>query len=98
MEVIPGRQKGSHIYVYDDYLYSIDSRYENVFRCNFRRTTKCPGYIIFQHDNTIKMIKEHNHPKSLFIKEQLKMKEEMLRLCRETHTGLKEIFDSVCRR
>ncbi|TGZ46497.1 Uncharacterized protein DBV15_11691, partial [Temnothorax longispinosus] len=96
MEILPGRQKGTHTYVYDDYLYSKDNRYDNVFRCNSRRTTKCPGNAIVQ-DNKV-TLKEHNHPKLPFIKAQLEMKEEMLRLSRETNTGLKEIFDSICRR
>lgn len=56
-----------------------------------------PGYIVFQ-DNIVNILKEHNHPKSQFIKAQIKMKEEMLRLSRETNTGLKEIFDTICRR
>lgn len=97
MQVLPGRKKGSNIYVYDDYLYCIDNRYDNVFRCNIRKTTKCPGYVI-QDNNRVNMLKEHNHPKLPFIKQQIEMKEEMLRLSRETYTGLKEIFDSVCRR
>lgn len=98
MQVLPGRRQGTHVYVYDDYLYYMDSRYENVFRCNSRRTTKCPGYIVLQENNNVTLLKEHNHPKLPLLKMQMEMKEEMLRLSRETHIGLKEIFDSVCRR
>lgn len=98
MNVFPGRKQGTHIYVYDDYLYSVDSRYENVFRCNSRRTTRCPGSVSLQEDNNVILLKEHNHAKFPLIKVQMEMKEEMLRLSRETHIGLKEIFDSVCRR
>jgi len=97
MEVLPGKQKGTYLYVYDDYLYSRDSRYDNVFRCNSRKTTKCPGYIIIQGNN-VDTLKDHNHPKLPFIKAKIEIKEEMLKLSRETNTGLKEIFDSVCRR
>lgn len=97
MEVLPGRKKETLIYVYDDYLYYLDNRYDNVFRCSSRRTTKCPGSVI-QDNNGVTVLKEHSHPKSPFIKLQIEMKEEMLRLSRETHNGLKEIFDSVCRR
>lgn len=97
MQVFPGRKKGSSIYVYDDYTYHMDIRYENVFRCNTRRTTKCRGMVILQ-DNTVSVVTEHNHPRSPFIKEQIEMKQEMLELSTKTHTGLKEIFDSVCRR
>lgn len=97
MEIIPGRKMGTHIYIYDDYLYCMDSRYDNVFRCNSRKSTKCPGNVVLQ-DNNIKVLKEHNHPKLPFIKLRNEMKEEMLKLVRETHMGLKEIFDTVCRR
>jgi hypothetical protein len=97
MQILPGRKKGSNIYVYDDYLYSKDNRYDNVFRCNTRKTTQCPGYVVVQ-DNIVIILKEHNHLKLQFIKEQIEMKNEMLKLSRETNTGLKEIFDTICRR
>lgn len=97
MQVVPGRKPGSQLYVYEDYTYYLDNRYNNVFRCNTRRTTKCPGYIVLL-DGNVNMMKGHNHSKSPLIKVQIEMKEEMLRLSRETHIGLKEIFDSVCRR
>lgn len=96
MQVVPGTKKGSFLYVYDDYLYYMDNRYDNVFRCNTRRTTKCSGSAVLQ-DNILTILKGHNHPKSPFIREQIEMKVEMLRLSRETHIALKEIFDSVCR-
>lgn len=54
--------------------------------------------IVLQENNNVTLLKEHNHPKLPLIKMQMEMKEEMLRLSRETHIGLKEIFDSVCRR
>jgi len=79
MQVVPGRKKGSFLYVYDDYLYYMDNRYDNVFRCSTRRTTKCSGSAVLQ-DNILTILKGHNHPKSPFIKEQIEMKEEMLRL------------------
>lgn len=97
MQIVPGKKKGSLLYVYDDYLYYMDSRYNNVFRCNTRRTTKCSGSVAFQ-DNIVTVLKKHNHPETPFIKAQIEMKEEMLKRSRETHTALKEIFDSVCRR
>ncbi|XP_071634796.1 uncharacterized protein [Temnothorax longispinosus] len=96
MQVFPGRKKGTSIYVYDDYVYYWDKRYENVFRCNTRRITKCRGWAILQ-DNTVNVVTEHNHPRSPFMKEQIEMKQEMLERSSKTHTGLKDIFDSVCR-
>lgn len=98
MEMFRGKKEGTQIYMYDDYLYSIDSRYDNVFRCNTRRTTKCPGSCIVHNNNNVEVVREHNHPKTPFMKEQYEMKEEILQLCRETNMALKNIFDSVCRR
>lgn len=48
-------------------------------------------------NNIVHVLHEHNHPKFNFVKEQIAMKEEMLRLSHSTYIGLKEIFDSVCR-
>lgn len=98
MHVFPGRKKDTRIYIYDGYLYYLDKRFDNVFRCNSRRITKCPGCIALQENNNVTLLKEHNHPKLPLLIAQIEMKEKMLRLSRETHIGLKEIFDSVCRR
>ncbi|XP_011706466.1 PREDICTED: uncharacterized protein LOC105461653, partial [Wasmannia auropunctata] len=97
MEVLPGKQKDTVIYIYDGYVYYADSRYDNIFRCNTRRTTRCRGSAMLQ-DNNVQVLQEHNHQKTPFIKLQIEMKDEMLRLSRETCIGFKEIFDSVCRR
>ncbi|KAL6258224.1 hypothetical protein P5V15_010152 [Pogonomyrmex californicus] len=91
MQVFLGRKEKSSIYAYVDYLYSIDSHYDNIFRCNSRRTTKCRGCVILKN-NKVYVLKAH-HPKIPFVNVQIEMKEEMLRFSRETHTGLKEIFD-----
>lgn len=96
MEVLPGTKKNSSIYVYVDYTYIKDSRYDNVFRCRSRQTTKCRGSVMLDN-NIVHVLHEHNHPKLNFVKEQIAMKEEMLRLSHSTYIGLKEIFDSVCR-
>lgn len=81
MQVLPGKRKGTYVYAYDDYLYTMDNRYINVCRCNIRRTSKCPG-VIFKDNNGIHILKEHNHQKLPFIQVQLKLKDEMLRLSR----------------
>jgi len=96
MEVLPGRQKNTNIYLYDN-AYHIDTRYDNVFRCSGRRTYKCRGSVLLMDNNNVHVLRQHN-PKSTFLKEQMKMKQEMLRLSRDTYLGFKEIFDSVCRR
>lgn len=98
MQQLAGKHKGSNTYEYDEYLYHIDNRYDDTFRCSLRRANNCRGCVILQNDNSVCMINEHNHPKTPFIKARTEMKEEMLRLSRETHIPLKEIFDSVSRR
>ncbi|XP_070518824.1 uncharacterized protein [Cardiocondyla obscurior] len=96
MEIIPENKAGTFVYVYDDYLYSVDGRYNNVYRCSSRKSLKCPGCVVVK-DNNVEISREHNHEKMPFIKVQNDMKKEMLKLARETSTGLKEIFDTVCR-
>lgn len=97
MKVISGKKKGSLLYIHDDYVYCKDHRCDSIFRCNTRRTTRCRGALSVENDN-VQIMETHNHPKSPFIMLQLQMKEEMLKLSRETCTDLKEIFDSVCRK
>lgn len=97
MEVISGKKKGSLLYVHDDYMYYKDTRCENIFRCNTRRTSKCRGAIVIEKDE-VEILNTHNHAKSPSITLQHDMKQEMLKLSRETCKDLKEIFDSVCRR
>lgn len=98
MEVLPGRKKDTHIYIYDDYVYHSDNRYDNVFRCNKRRIMKCRGSVMLLDNNNVHVLQEHNHPKSKCVEAQIKMKEEILKLSRDTYIGFKDIFDSVCRR
>lgn len=98
MEVIPGRHKDTNAYIYDDYIYHLDGRYDNVFRCHKRRTIRCRGLVMLLDNNSVHVLQEHNHPRTKFFKAQTEMKEEMLKLSRDTNIGFKEIFDSVCRR
>lgn len=98
MEVMPGTKKNSNIYIYNDYVYHNDCRYVNIFRCSKRQRMKCCGAIMLLDNNNVHLLQEHNHAPSKFVKEQMKMKEEILRLSRDTYIGFKEIFDSVCRR
>jgi len=50
--------------------------------------------IIIIRRNNVDTLKDHNHPKLPFIKAKIEIKEEMLKLSRETNIGLKEIFNS----
>lgn len=54
--------------------------------------------LITLEGDSVKILEKHNHPKSQLVMGQYEMKEEMLKLARETCTDLKEIFDSLCRR
>jgi len=45
METISGKQKGTFIYIYDGYIYNIDKRIKNTYRCSSRRSTDCPGVV-----------------------------------------------------
>lgn len=80
---MPVTKKNSNIYIYNDYVYYNDYRYENIFRCSKRQTTKCGAVMLL--DNNIHLLQEHNHAPSKFVKEQMEMKEEMLRFSRDTY-------------
>ncbi|XP_071568435.1 uncharacterized protein [Temnothorax nylanderi] len=96
MEEICGKQPGTTLYVYDDYSYNKDSRNQNILRCSTRRSSKCPGAINLENDQ-IRLVHDHNHTKTQWKIVQSTMKQEMLKLCRETSLSLKDIFDNVCR-
>lgn len=97
MEQICGKQPGTTIYVYDDYTYNKDSRNHNILRCSTRRSSKCPAIVNLENNGQIRLVHDHNHIKVERKVELYNMKQEMLKLCRETSFSLKEIFDSVCR-
>lgn len=96
MEVVSGRQKGTFIYIYDGYIYNIDKRIKNTYRCSSRRSTGCPG-VAKIIDGKVHVQTLHQHPPDRNRFEKSKMRDEMLRLSRESLTPMKEIFDNVCR-
>ncbi|XP_011860151.1 PREDICTED: uncharacterized protein LOC105557506 isoform X2 [Vollenhovia emeryi] len=98
MQEIRGKQPGTTVYVYNDFTYNQDVRNKKILRCSTRRCSKCPGTIYIDNDGKIHLLHGHNHIEAQEKVKQSIMKQEMLKLCRESHLSLKEIFDSVCRK
>lgn len=98
MDEICGKQPGTTVYVYNNYTYNQDCRNKKILRCSTRRSSKCSGTISIDNDGEIHLIQDHNHIETQDKVNQFIMKQEMLKLCRETQLSLKEIFDSVCRK
>ncbi|XP_039302646.1 uncharacterized protein LOC105206370 [Solenopsis invicta] len=98
MEQFPGERIGTSIYVYDNYVYHKDKRCQGIFRCSARRSEESYAILKQNLDDTYTLSSSHTHLPDNVILEQLRMKQEMLQMCRETLMKPKEIFDTVCRR
>lgn len=98
MEEILGKQPGTTSYVYKNYTYNKDSRNKNILRCSTRRSSKCPGTVYIDKHDKIHIMHDHNHVETQEKIKQYTMKQEMLKLCRETNLPSKELFDNVCRK
>ncbi|XP_071653610.1 uncharacterized protein [Temnothorax longispinosus] len=98
MEEICGKKPGTTIYVYNDYTYNKDSRNPNILRCNTRRSSKCSGTLKIDNNGEVRLVQDHTHIQTKWKVTQFTMKQEMLQLCRDTASPLKEIFDNVCRK
>ncbi|GAB1869823.1 FLYWCH-type domain-containing protein [Camponotus japonicus] len=97
MEKIKGKSENSIIYIYEGYTYNIDKRLQDTYRCSTRRTTGCRGLAKIGEDK-VTINPSHNHaPDNLRIQKYV-LKQEMLRLSRETLQPPKDIFDDVSRR
>lgn len=97
MEKIKGKSENSIIYIYEGYTYNIDKRLQDTYRCSTRRTTGCCGLAKIGEDK-VTINPSHNHaPDNLRIQKYV-LKQEMLRLSRETLQPPKDIFDDVSRR
>ncbi|XP_011876392.1 PREDICTED: uncharacterized protein LOC105566750, partial [Vollenhovia emeryi] len=75
----------------------MDKRYMYLYRCAKRRTTSCRAVLI-QENETFILESSHNHSSEPYVFDILNLKTEMIRICKETATSKKEIFDSVCRK
>lgn len=96
MEIFEGKQNGSILYVYHNYTYCKDNRYDHIYRCTKRKSERCSG-IIEKKGECYNLKHRHNHSEERYIIEIYKMEKEMIRLCKETTLSFKVIFDTVCR-
>lgn len=101
MEEVRGKHNDTVIYIYDGHVYHIDKRCNGVYRCSSRRSLNCNAVLVRNQNETHEtytLKTSHNHPSNETTLQEIKMKEEMLRICRETIMKPKDIFDMVCRR
>ncbi|XP_071653723.1 uncharacterized protein [Temnothorax longispinosus] len=96
MEIIPGKRKDSYLHVYEGCTYHTDKRYTYIYRCTKRNTTACRGLLIKENEKFI-LESNHNHPNEPYVFDVLNLKNEMIRMCKETALPNKEIFDTVSR-
>lgn len=98
MEKFKGKSKNSTIYIYEGYAYNTDKRLQGTYWCSTRRITGCRGLVRVGEDGEVTINASHNHaPDNARIQKYL-LKQEMLRLSRETLQAPKDIFDDVSRR
>ncbi|XP_036141103.1 uncharacterized protein LOC105840333 isoform X3 [Monomorium pharaonis] len=97
MEMIEGKQNGSQLFVYKNYSYCMDKRYDHIFRCSKRKTEKCSG-VLKKEGESFTLEIPHNHSEELYILEINNMKKEMIQLSKQTTKSFKDIFDTVCRK
>lgn len=98
MEEIKGKSQNSTIYVYEGYTYNIDKRLQDTYRCSIRRTTGCRGLAKVGKDGKMIINPSHDHTPDNARIQKYSLKQEMLRLSRETLQTPKHIFDDVSRR
>ncbi|XP_071581238.1 uncharacterized protein [Temnothorax nylanderi] len=98
MEKVPGKRNGTAIFIYDGHVYHSDKRCNGIYRCSSRRGLNCYGVLVRNQDETYTLKTSHNHPSNETTLQEVEMKQEMLRIFRETIMKPKDIFDMVCRR
>ncbi|XP_067213475.1 uncharacterized protein [Linepithema humile] len=99
MEEIKGKSNNSIIYAYEGYTYNVDKRQRtHTYRCSTRRITGCRGLAKVGEDGKIIVNPFHNHAPDNARIQKHGLKQEMLRLSRETLQTPKSIFDDVSRR
>jgi len=92
METVSGKHVGTIIFVYEGYTYHMDNRCKGIYRCSSRRSLNCYAVLLRNPDETYIVKSPHNHSANDTILQQIEMKQEMLRMCRETLMKPKEIF------
>lgn len=99
IEEIKGKSKNGIIYVYEGYTYNVDKRQRiHTYRCSSRRITGCRGLAKVTEDGKIIVNPFHNHAPDNARIQKYTLKQEMLRLSRETLQTPKNIFDDISRR
>jgi len=81
------------VFIYDGHRYHFDKRSKDIYRCALRRTSNCCGVLLRNQDETYTLKTSHNHSANKTVLQETKMKEEMLRIYRETSNKPKDIFD-----
>lgn len=97
MEEFSGKKANSRLYVFSGYMYNRDNRYEYIYRCSRRHYFKCKG-CLQQDGEMYTLVTEHDHPPDAALSEKLKMKQEMIKMCKNRYTNNKDIFDTISRR
>jgi len=97
MEKVPGKRSNTAVFAYNGYLYHINKRCNGIYRCASRRSLSCYAVLIRNHDETYTIRTSHNHPANETALQEIKMKQEMLQVCRDTIMKPKDIFDMICR-
>ncbi|KAM0724657.1 hypothetical protein ACS0PU_009738 [Formica fusca] len=98
MEEFKGKSENSTVYFYEGYAYNIDKRLRVTYRCSTRRITGCRGLAKVGEDGKVTINPFHNHAPDNARIQKYVLKQEMLRLSRETLQAPKDIFDDVSRR
>lgn len=93
-----GKSHNSTVFAYEGYVYNIDKRLQSTYRCSTRRTTGCRGLAKVGLDDKVIIDHSHNHTPNHAKVQTYLLKQEMLRLSRETLQTPKTIFDDVSRR
>lgn len=60
MEIIEGKQNGSQLYVYNNYIYYMNKGYNNIYRCSKRKIWKCSA-IMEKKRESYNLKCNHNH-------------------------------------
>ncbi|XP_067214375.1 uncharacterized protein [Linepithema humile] len=79
-------------------VYHIDKRCNRIYRCASRRSLGCYAVLVQNQDETYTLRTSHNHLANETMLQEIEIKQEMLRICRETIMKPKDVFDMVCQR
>jgi hypothetical protein len=98
MEKIKGKARNSFVYIYEGYVYNIDKRIRDTYRCATRRTTRCRGLAVVNENGKVTVNTLHDHPPNHIRMQKYALEQEMLLLSRVSSQTPKDIFDDVSRK